>query len=144
MSYLSWIRLLSVQSLTRIYFHFSRSTFLGAIAIALKLSGMFIDPVTLTWFRFLVALIVSFAIQCVTGSIKQFKGLDKPSWLKLTLAGIFLNFNYVSLFIRLSILLGIGAIKLPNSTIFSRFWWHATFQRKAQCIATELFCHFRF
>ncbi|CAM3517152.1 DMT family transporter [Shewanella pealeana] len=70
--------------------------FWGILPIALKLSGQFIDAVTLTWFRFLVALVVSFAIQYLSGSIKQFKGLDKLSWLKMALAGVLLIFNYVS------------------------------------------------
>lgn len=70
--------------------------FWGILPIALKLSGQFIDAVTLTWFRFLVALVVGFAIQYLSGSIKQFRGLDKRSWLKMTLAGVFLILNYVS------------------------------------------------
>ncbi|SFC78155.1 DMT family transporter [Pseudoalteromonas denitrificans] len=70
--------------------------FWGILPIALKLSASFIDPVTLTWFRFLIALIVSFFIQFFTGKLQQFKQLTKAHWLKLAIAAIFSIFNYVS------------------------------------------------
>ncbi|WDE12719.1 DMT family transporter [Thalassomonas haliotis] len=70
--------------------------FWGFLPIALKLSSSFIDPVTLTWFRFFIALIVSALIQFYAGKLSQFKQLTKPGWLKLSVAASFLIFNYVS------------------------------------------------
>ncbi len=70
--------------------------FWGLLPIALKLSADFIDPITLTWFRFLVALVISFGFQCYSGSIRQFAQLDRVSILKLVLAALFLMLNYIS------------------------------------------------
>jgi len=68
----------------------------GILPIALKLSANFIDPVTLTWFRFFVALIVSFGIQYFGGKLSQFFTLTKFDWFKLAIAAVFSIFNYVS------------------------------------------------
>ncbi|WP_042144391.1 MULTISPECIES: DMT family transporter [unclassified Pseudoalteromonas] len=68
----------------------------GVLPIALKLSANFIDPVTLTWFRFLVALIVSLAIQFFGNKLSQFLKLTKCDWFKLSIAAVFSIFNYVS------------------------------------------------
>ena len=64
--------------------------------IALKLSASFIDPVTLTWFRFLIAMIVSFFIQYYSGKLSEFKKLNKADWSKLVLAALFSIGNYIS------------------------------------------------
>lgn len=89
--------------------------FWGILPIALKLSGAFIDPVTLTWFRFLVALLVSLLIQWRTGSLRQFSHLPVKAWLMLMLAGVFLMFNYVSFVYSLSYLAP-GAAQLTFQT----------------------------
>jgi len=93
--------------------------FWGILPIALKLSGSFIDPVTLTWFRFLVALLVSILVQWSAGSLKQFAALDAKVWLRLILAGLFLMLNYVSFVYSLDYL-----------------------ARTPQCGAAQLFCRF--
>ncbi|MCL1145501.1 DMT family transporter [Shewanella marinintestina] len=114
--------------------------FWGLLPIALKLSGMFIDPVTLTWFRFLVALVVSFAIQCLSGSIKQFKDLDKTSWIKLTLAGMFLIFNYVSFVYSLQYLApGSAQLNFQTAPFFLAFGGMLFFKEKLNAIQLSCF-----
>ncbi len=114
--------------------------FWGLLPIALKLSGMFIDPVTLTWFRFLVALVVSFAIQCFSGSIKQFKGLDKRSWVKLTLAGIFLIFNYVSFVYSLKYLApGSAQLNFQTAPFFLAFGGMLLFKERLNALQLSCF-----
>lgn len=70
--------------------------FWSILPIALKLSADFIDAYSLSWFRFFIALIVTFAIQKYFGQLRQFKQLNKKDWGKLFLAGIFLIGNYIS------------------------------------------------
>ncbi|GIU44591.1 10 TMS drug/metabolite efflux pump (DME) family protein [Shewanella sairae] len=114
--------------------------FWGLLPIALKLSGMFIDPVTLTWFRFLVALVVSFAIQCLSGSIKQFKDLDQTSWIKLTLAGIFLIFNYVSFVYSLQYLApGSAQLNFQTAPFFLAFGGMLFFKEKLNALQLSCF-----
>ena len=59
--------------------------FWGILPIALKLSGGFITPVTLTWFRFVMALVVTLLIQWRLGALRQFAGLPAAIWMKLVL-----------------------------------------------------------
>jgi drug/metabolite transporter (DMT)-like permease len=68
----------------------------GILPIALKLSGSFIDPVTLTWFRYAVAFIVTFMFGLFNGKLVEFKALKRFDWLKLSLAALFSIGNYVS------------------------------------------------
>ncbi|MBQ4890796.1 DMT family transporter [Shewanella sp. MMG014] len=70
--------------------------FWGILPIALTLSGNFIDPVTLTWFRFLVAFIVTFLVMWHLGYLRQFMSLSRGDWVKLSAAGILLMCNYTS------------------------------------------------
>lgn len=70
--------------------------FWGMLPIALKLSAGFIDPVTLTWFRFLVAFLVSVILQKMSGNLAQFKHLVTLDWIKLTAAACFSMINYIS------------------------------------------------
>ncbi len=70
--------------------------FWGILPIALKLSTRFIDPISLTWFRFFIALIFSFALQFYGGKLVQFKNLLLNDWFKLIVCAIFSMFNYVS------------------------------------------------
>ncbi|MCJ8338972.1 MAG: DMT family transporter [Pseudomonadales bacterium] len=79
-----------------LFFALTAVVFWGVLPIALKLSATFIDPVTLTWFRFFVAFLVSLVLQKLSGNLYQFKRLQNIDWLKLTLAAIFSVFNYVS------------------------------------------------
>ncbi|MDR8525239.1 DMT family transporter [Shewanella fidelis] len=114
--------------------------FWGLLPIALKLSGLFIDPVTLTWFRFLVALIVSFAIQYLSGSIKQFKALDKRSWLKMSLAGILLIFNYVSFVFSLKYLApGSAQLNFQTAPFFLAFGGMLFFKERLNAMQLSCF-----
>ena len=96
--------------------------FWGILPIALKLSGRFIDPVTLTWFRFLVALWVSLLVQWRGGRLVQFTHLAKADWLKLTLAGVLLMMNYVSFVYSLDYLApGAAQLNFQTSPFFLAF-----------------------
>ncbi|NQZ12286.1 MAG: DMT family transporter [Algicola sp.] len=68
----------------------------GILPIALKLSGAFIDPVTLTWFRYAVAFVTSFVFQLFNGRLVEFKSLKRFDWLRLSFAALFSIGNYVS------------------------------------------------
>ncbi|WP_153916663.1 DMT family transporter [Shewanella sp. TC10] len=70
--------------------------FWGILPIALKLSGGFIDPITLTWFRFLVAFVVTYFLQWRFGALRQFANLAIQDWLRLSAAAILLMCNYTS------------------------------------------------
>lgn len=71
--------------------------FWGILPIALKLSASFIDPVTLTWFRFFVALVISLLVQYCSGKLVEFRQLNKKDWGILTITAIFSICNYVSI-----------------------------------------------
>lgn len=68
----------------------------GTLPIALKLSTPFIDPITLTWFRFLFALVVSFFMQLMFKQLGQFKGLSAKTWGLLMMASVCSALNYVT------------------------------------------------
>ncbi|MGB1239428.1 MAG: DMT family transporter [Pseudomonadales bacterium] len=70
--------------------------FWGVLPIALKLSSAFIDPVSLTWFRFFTAFVISVVIQYLGGRLLQFKQLERLDWIKLTLAALCSVSNYVT------------------------------------------------
>ena len=78
--------------------------FWGMLPIALKLSGHFIDAISLTWFRFAFALVVIYFIQRMQGQLGQFKLLNKNEWLRLGVAGLFLIGNYVTFVLSLKYL----------------------------------------
>jgi len=70
--------------------------FWGLLPVAIKLSVPFVDAITLTWIRFLVAFIFSFIVQLSFGQLIAFKKLSSIDWLKLLAAGLFLIVNYVT------------------------------------------------
>lgn len=70
--------------------------FWGMLPIALKLSGSFSDPITLTWLRFTVAAIIMGLWQWQRGKLGEFKGLSKKDWFRLIAAGSFLIVNYTT------------------------------------------------
>ncbi len=70
--------------------------FWGALPIALKLAAEFTDAITLTWFRFCVALIFSFCIQGLSGKLYEFSRLNRSDWVKLIAASVFLVGNYTT------------------------------------------------
>lgn len=68
--------------------------FWSALPIALKLSGGFSDPVTLTWLRFSVAGIMLIIWQGMRGKLVEFTRLTRKQWLTLFTAGTLLIINY--------------------------------------------------
>ncbi|BAJ03705.1 DMT family transporter [Shewanella violacea] len=113
--------------------------FWGILPIALKLSASFIDPVSLTWFRFLVALVISLGIQFFTGSLKQFCHLDRRAWVKLFFAGILLMLNYVSFVYALKYLApGTAQLNFQTSPFFLAFGGVLFFKEKLN--AAQLSC----
>jgi drug/metabolite transporter (DMT)-like permease len=96
--------------------------FWGILPIALKLSGGFITPVTLTWFRFLMALVVTGLIQWRLGALRQFVGLSVSVWVKLVLAGVLLMCNYVSFVYSLGYLApGTAQLNFQTAPFFLAF-----------------------
>jgi drug/metabolite transporter (DMT)-like permease len=96
--------------------------FWGILPIALKLSGGFITPVTLTWFRFVVALVVTLLIQWRLGALRQFVGLSVSVWVKLVLAGVLLMCNYVSFVYSLGYLApGTAQLNFQTAPFFLAF-----------------------
>ncbi|TCN90645.1 DMT family transporter [Shewanella fodinae] len=89
--------------------------FWGVMPIALKLSAEFIDPVTLTWFRFGVAFVATLLQQCLLGGLQQFAQLRRRDWLKLALAALLLIGNYVSFVFALKYLAP-GTVQLNFQT----------------------------
>lgn len=79
-----------------LFFATTAILFWGMLPIALKLSAGFIDAITLTWFRFLVAFVVSIFLQKMYGNLSQFRTLKLSDWGKLTLAAIFSLTNYIT------------------------------------------------
>ncbi len=79
-----------------LFFATTAILFWGMLPIALKLSAGFIDPITLTWFRFFIAFIVSIGLQKISGNLSQFRDLVLADWGKLTLAAIFSLTNYIT------------------------------------------------
>lgn len=114
--------------------------FWGMLPIALKLSGSFIDPVTLTWFRFLVALLVSILVQWSAGSLKQFAALDAKVWLRLILAGLFLMLNYVSFVYSLDYLApGAAQLNFQTSPFFLAFGGVLFFKERLNAVQLSCF-----
>ncbi|TQV75262.1 DMT family transporter [Aliikangiella marina] len=70
--------------------------FWGVLPVALKVSGGFIDAISLTWVRFLIALVFSLVSQWLVGQLGQFKLLTFKQWAILSIAGVFLITNYVT------------------------------------------------
>jgi len=70
--------------------------FWGILPIALKLSVDFVDATTLTWFRFVVALVITLALQWYLGHLKQFKNLVWSDWAWLLVAAGFSIGNYLT------------------------------------------------
>ncbi|MGP1721220.1 DMT family transporter [Shewanella frigidimarina] len=96
--------------------------FWGILPIALKLSGGFITPVTLTWFRFVMALVVTLLIQWRLGALRQLVGLPSLVWLKLLLAGVLLMCNYVSFVYSLGYLApGTAQLNFQTAPFFLAF-----------------------
>ena len=68
--------------------------FWGFLAIALKIAVREIDPVTIVWFRFILAFLMVAGWQAYKNP-SSFKILVKPPWL-LIIAALGLTWNYIS------------------------------------------------
>ncbi|NRD72363.1 DMT family transporter [Shewanella sp. VB17] len=114
--------------------------FWGILPIALTLSSSFIDPVTLTWFRFLVAFVITFVIQHFSGHLDQFTILKYRDWLKLFLAGVFLILNYVSFVYALKYLApGVAQLNFQTAPFFLAFGGMLFFKEKLSAIQLTCF-----
>src|SRR4249919_165669 len=67
----------------------------ATLPVALKITLEQLDPITLTWFRFVVATGVLLAWLGARGGLAVFRGLDGKRWLWLTVAALMLIGNYV-------------------------------------------------
>lgn len=77
-----------------LFFSVITIVFWGMLAIALKLSSGFADPVTLTWLRFLVAGLLLGLWQWKRGKLSEFRSLTRRDYGRLIAAGSFLIVNY--------------------------------------------------
>ena len=114
--------------------------FWGMLPIALKLSSDFIDPVTLTWFRFLVAFSISILLQGVSGNLYQFRQLHKKDWLMLTLAALFSLTNYITFVYCLDYLQpGPAQLNFQTAPFFLAFGGMLFFKEKLNAIQMACF-----
>ena len=67
----------------------------ATLPIALKIVLAVLDPITLTWFRFVVAAVVTAAWLHLRGTLGGYRRLDRRGWWMLLLAGLLLLGNYV-------------------------------------------------
>jgi drug/metabolite transporter (DMT)-like permease len=67
----------------------------ATLPVALKLTLEQLDPITLTWFRFVVAAIVIGGWLASGGGLRQFAALRGKDWLLLAVAAFMLIGNYV-------------------------------------------------
>lgn len=83
-----------MQNHTKGIFYASITAFFwGFLAIALKVAAREVEPVTIVWFRFVIAFII-LAIWQSLKNPSSFKILIKPPWL-LVLAALALSWNYM-------------------------------------------------
>ncbi len=75
--------------------------FWSTLPVALKISLSATDALTLTWFRFLIAGLITFFLLVGGKKIGEFKKLSTKQWLWLSVAGIMLIGNYVFFLIGL-------------------------------------------
>lgn len=67
----------------------------ATLPVALKLVLQELDPITLTWFRFLVAALVTGAWLGARGRLGGYRALDRRGWSMLGIAALMLVGNYV-------------------------------------------------
>ena len=67
----------------------------GILPIALKAMMAYMDPYTITWYRFLLAGIVSFSILLCKKGIRQLRGANNQHVITLVIASIGLCGNYI-------------------------------------------------
>jgi drug/metabolite transporter (DMT)-like permease len=69
--------------------------FWATLPVALKVSLEVLDPMTLTWFRFLCAVIFTAILLATRGQFQGFAELGRTRWLLLVIAAVGLIGNYV-------------------------------------------------
>ena len=74
----------------------------ATLPVALKVSVEVVDPMTLTWFRFVIAFGLTAAWLTARGGLAQFRALDRRGWQMLLLAALMLTGNYVFYLMGLS------------------------------------------
>jgi drug/metabolite transporter (DMT)-like permease len=67
----------------------------ATLPVALKLVLQELDPITLTWFRFLVAALVTGGWLAARGRLGGYRALDRRGWAMLGVAALMLVGNYV-------------------------------------------------
>ena len=67
----------------------------ATLPVALKLTLEQLDPITLTWFRFVIAAAVIGGWLAAGGGLRQFARLDRRGWALLVVAAFMLIGNYV-------------------------------------------------
>ena len=83
----------------------------ATLPIALKVALDYLDPVTLTWFRFLVAAVVLAAWLSLGQGLRDYPGRLRKAWPLLLLAAAMLTGNYVLY------LLGLGRTSPANAQV---------------------------
>jgi drug/metabolite transporter (DMT)-like permease len=86
--------------------------FWSTLPVSLKISLSATDAMTLTWFRFLVAGIITWFILLSKNKLGEFKRLKLQQWLWLSLAALMLIGNYVFF------LLGLKMTSPANAQVF--------------------------
>jgi drug/metabolite transporter (DMT)-like permease len=69
--------------------------FWATLPIALKVALEILDPITLTWFRFVVATLVTAAWLGARGRLHGYRALRRRHWIVLAVAALLLLGNYV-------------------------------------------------
>ena len=132
--------LLKNNSQLGLFFVSTAVFFWGILPIPLKLSGEFIDPVTLTWFRFFVAFLLTFLLQYFTGKTTEFSRLKYYDWIKLSLAALFSIGNYVTFVYSLDHLSpGQAQLNFQTSPFFLAFGGMLFFKEKLNPIQMTCF-----
>jgi drug/metabolite transporter (DMT)-like permease len=69
--------------------------FWATLPIALKVALEILDPITLTWFRFVVALLFTAGLLGARGQLRGYSALQPRQWWMLAAAALLLLGNYV-------------------------------------------------
>lgn len=69
--------------------------FWATLPIALKIALEILDPITLTWFRFVVAMLFTAAWLGMRGGLRGYAALSRRHWWMLAAAALLLIGNYV-------------------------------------------------
>ncbi len=86
--------------------------FWSTLPISLKISMAATDAMTLTWFRFLIAGLITLVVLLSNNKLSEFKKLSTQQWLWLGLAALMLIGNYVFF------LIGLDMTSPANAQVF--------------------------